>query len=84
MGPPEPAAWCTDVNVLPVPPSQVMDHDHIRPWREIAVEVGQEQDLQRLLALCLELEKAFQAQTKQRQGPQPEGARKVFDGRKSA
>jgi len=61
-----------------------MDHDHIRPWREIAAEVSQEQDRQRLLALCLELEKAFEAQTKQSQVPQPEGARKVFDGRKSA
>jgi hypothetical protein len=61
-----------------------MDHDHIRPWREIAVEVGQEHDLQRLLALCLELERAFEAQTMQRQGAQPEGGLKVSYSRKSA
>ena len=41
----------------------------MRPWRDIAVEVGHEKDSARLLELCSELSEAFEAQTKQNHKP---------------
>jgi hypothetical protein len=55
----------------------------LRPWRQIAEQVCEEHDSDRLLALCKELEQALEEQVAGKREPMP-NPRLINDSRRSA
>jgi hypothetical protein len=57
--------------------------DQLRSWRQIAEQASQEQDTERLLVLCQELEQALQEEVDAKRKPVPD-SRQINEGRRSA